>query len=30
MLPLNKLMLIGILFFNYLDLVSAEDLISIK
>ena len=30
MLLLNKLILIGILFFNFTDLVSAEDLISIK
>ena len=30
MLPLNKLILLGILFFNVTDLVSAEDLISIK
>ncbi len=30
MLPLNKLILIVILFFNYTYLVSAEDLISIK
>ena len=30
MLLLNKLILIGILFFNVTDLVSAEDLISIK